>query len=66
MEFSFFCLYIQFYFTESFQYLFDMTLVLHDIVGVDQDIVQVDYYAHIQEVGEHVVHEALEGSWSIS
>jgi len=51
---------------ESFQYLFDITPVLHDIVRVDQDVVQVDYYAHIQEVGEHIVHEALEGSWSIS
>jgi len=43
-----------------------MALVLHDIIGVDQDVVQVDYYTHIQEVGKHVVHEVLEGSWSIS
>jgi len=43
-----------------------MVLVLCDIIGVDQDVIQVDYYAHIKEVGEHVVHEALEGNWSIS
>jgi len=36
---------------------------LHDIIGVNQDVVQVDYYAHIQEVREHVVHEVLKGSW---
>jgi len=40
--------------------------MLRDIIGVDQDIIQVDYYTHIQEVREHVVHEALEGSWSVS
>jgi len=43
-----------------------MTPVLHDIIRVDQDVIQVDYYTHIQEVREHIVHEALEGSWSIS
>jgi len=43
-----------------------MALVLCHIVRVDQDVIQVDYYAHIQEVREHIVHEALEGSWSIS
>ena len=66
MEFAFFCLCIQFCFIKSFQYLFDMTPVLHDIIRVDQDVIQVDYYTHIQEVREHIVHEALEGSWSIS
>jgi len=35
--------------------------VLHDVIGVNQDVVQVDYYTHIQEIGEHVVHKALEG-----
>jgi len=43
-----------------------MDLVLHDIIGVDQDIVQVDYYVHIQEIREHIVHKALEGGWSVS
>ena len=43
-----------------------MALVLHDIIGVDQDVIQVDYYAHIKKVREYVVHKALEGNWSIS
>jgi len=43
-----------------------MAPVLRDIIGVNQDVVQVDYYAHIQEVREHVIHEALESSWSVS
>jgi len=62
MEFAFFCLCIQSCFSESFQYFFDMAPVLCDIIGVDQNVVQVDHYTHIQEVGEHIVHEALEGS----
>jgi len=43
-----------------------MALVLHDIVRVDQDVIQVDYYTHIQKVKEHIVHKALEDSWSVS
>jgi len=39
--------------------------VLRDIIRVDQDVVQVDYYAHIQEIGEHIIHEALESGWSV-
>ena len=66
MEFTFFCFYVQSCFLELFQYLFDVAPVLCDIIGVDQDVVQVDHYTHIQEVREHVVHEALEGSWSVS
>jgi len=62
MEFAFFCLCVQSCFLESFQYFFDMALVLCDIIGVDQNVIQVDHYTHIQEVGEHIVHEALEGS----
>jgi len=43
-----------------------MTLVLRDVIGIDQDVVQVNHYAHIQEVGEHVIHEALESGWGVS
>jgi len=66
MEFAFFYLCIQSQFAESFQHFFDVAPVLHDIIRVDQDVVQVDYYTHIKEVREYVVHEALEGSWSVS
>ena len=37
-----------------------------ELYGVNQDVVLVDYYAHVQEVGEYIVHEALESSWSVS
>jgi len=49
-----------------FQHFFDMVPVLCNIIRVDQNVIQVDYYTYIKEVGEHVVHEALEGSYSIS
>jgi len=45
-----------------FQNLFNMALVLHNIIRVDQDVVQVDYYTHIKEVWEYVVYETLEDS----
>jgi len=66
MELTFFCFRVQSRFLESIQHFFDVTPMLRDVVGVDQDVVQVDYYAHIQEVGEHIVHEALEGGWGVS
>jgi len=61
MEFAFFYLGIQSQFAESFQYFFDMAPVLRDIIRVDQDVTQVDYYTHIKEVREYVIHEALKG-----
>jgi len=39
-----------------------MVPVLCNIIRVDQNVIQVDYYAHIKKVREHVVHETLEGS----
>jgi len=43
-----------------------VVLVLCDIIRVDQDVIQVDYYVYIKEVREYAVHKALEGNWSIS
>ena len=40
--------------------------MLCDIIRVDQDITQVDYYTYIEEVGEQVIYEMLKDSWSIS
>jgi len=66
VELAFLCFRVQSRFSESFQYLFDVLPVLRDVIGVNEDVVQVDYYAHVQEIGEHVVHEALECGWSVS
>ena len=66
MKFTFFCLCIQSHFSESFQDLFNVALVLRNIVRVDQDVIQVNYFAHIQEVREYIIHEVLEDSWSVN
>jgi len=50
---------------ESFQYFFDVVLMLCDVIGVDQNVIQINYYAYIKEVGENIVHEVLKDSWSI-
>jgi len=43
-----------------------MVPVLCNVIGVNQDVIQVNYYAHVKEVREYIVYETLEGSWSIS
>jgi len=42
-----------------------MLLMVNQIIGVNQDVVQVDDYRDVQEIGEDFIHEMLEGQWSI-
>ena len=42
-----------------------MCNMLFWILGVDQNIIQIDYHTHIQQVCKNAVNEALECSWSI-
>ena len=35
-------------------------------VGVDEDIVQVDTYADINQRTQHAFHKALEGGWGVA
>ena len=39
-----------------------MSLVLGHIFGINEDIVEVDDDANVEEVAENVIHEALESS----
>ena len=52
-------------FAESTEYLSDMCSMDVNIVGVDEDIIQIDYYTNIDHVGEDVVHKPLKGSGSV-
>ena len=52
-------------FAESTEYLSDMCSMDVDIIGVDEDIVQINYYANIDHVGEDVVHKPLKGSGGV-
>ena len=42
-----------------------MFLVLHGIVGINEDVVKVYNYGNIKHVSENVIHEALEHYRSI-
>ena len=43
----------------------DMCNMLFRILGVDQNIIQIDYHAHIQQVHKNAVNKVLECSWSV-
>jgi len=37
-----------------------MVPVLCNVIGVDQNVIQVNYYAHVKEIREYIVHKTLE------
>ena len=45
--------------SESSEHLSDMFLVVINIIGVDQNVVQINENAYIQEIGENVIHKTL-------
>jgi len=53
-------------FLEVSEHFMDMDMMGIGIVGVDEDVVQVNEDANIEEVTKNVIHESLEGSWRIS
>ena len=52
-------------FLEVSEHFTDMVTVEIGIVGVDEDIVQVNEDADIEEVAKNVIHESLKGGWRI-
>jgi len=42
-----------------------MCNMLFGILGVDQNVIQIDYHPHIQHVHKNAIDKALERSWSI-
>jgi hypothetical protein len=52
--------------TESPEYFTDMLSVVLEVVGVDEDIIEVDDDRDVSEVGEDFVHETLEGRGRIA
>ena len=43
-----------------------MFLMLRGVIGIDQDIVKVDDNIDVEQVGEDVLHESLEGCRGIA
>jgi len=52
-------------FLESPENVSNVFMMLFGVVGVHEDVVKVDEYVDVEEVTKNVVHESLEGHWSI-
>ena len=62
MKFTFLSFSIKAMFAESGKDLVDVLLVLGWIVGIDEDVIQIDNNVYIKQIAEHIVHEALKSS----
>ena len=51
--------------SETAENLGDMLLMVCRVIGVDEDVIEVDDHMNIQEVTKNVIHKSLEGRWSI-
>src|SRR5467141_4076865 len=51
---------------ESSEYFPDMGFVLRNVVGIDEDVVQIDDDYDVNHIREDVVHESLKICWCIS
>ena len=51
--------------SESSEYLSDMFPVVVKIIRVDQDVIQINENAYIQEVREDVIHETLKSGGGV-
>ena len=65
MEIAFVSSGIETIFSEMPEYLLDMFTMEFQIVGVDEDIIQVDNNSDIKHVGEDIVHKSLKSGRSI-
>ena len=65
MEIAFVSSGVKTIFSETSEYLPDMFTMEFRIVGVDEDIIQVDNNTDIEHVREDIVHESLKSGRSI-
>ena len=66
MEFTFFGFGIETMFTESTEYFSDVLLMGREVMGIDEDVVQIYDNAYIQHIRKHAIDKALECCWGIS
>jgi len=50
---------------EMLEYFFYMPVMLGHTIPVDEYIIQIDHNTDIQNIGENVIHESLEGCRNI-
>ena len=65
MEIAFVSSGVKTIFSETSEYLSHMFTMEFWIVGVDEDIIQVENNTDIKHVGEDIVHKSLKSGWSI-
>src|SRR5882672_8725929 len=66
MELAFVCIGKKSVSAELSEYFPNMSFVLGNFVGIDEDVIQVDYDYDIDHIHEYVVHKSLKSCWCIS
>jgi len=66
VELAYVCMGKKYVNMESLKYFLDMGLVLGDIVGVDENVIQMDDDFDIDYICEDVVHKMLKSHWCIN
>ena len=66
MELAFVCASKQSISTEPAKYFLNVNFVFGNVVGIDEDVVQIYDDYDINHIHEDVVHESLKSCWSIS
>src|SRR5467141_2017244 len=66
VELAFVCMGKKSISTESSEYFPNMSFVLRNVVGIDEDVVHIDDDYDVNHICEDVVHESLKSCWCIS
>src|SRR5882672_10735518 len=66
MELAFFCTGKKSISAESSKYFPNMSFVFGNVVGIDEDVIQIDDDYDINHIHEDVIHELLKSCWCIS
>src|SRR5467141_3555932 len=66
MELAFVCTGKKSVSAESLEYFPNMSFVLGNVVGIDEDVVQIDDDYDVNHIPEDVVHKSLKSCWCIS
>lgn len=59
MKLTFLHFYVQLVFKESLQYSTDVHLVLLEVLGKDQNIIELHEHKDIEEISEHIINKSL-------
>jgi len=66
VELAFVCTGKQFISTEPTKYFLNVSFVFRNVVGIDENVVQIYDDNHVDHICEDVIHKSLKSCWSIS